>query len=56
MSTQPRITQFIRNGPDEFVGRSDIIDDNGKPAVMDATYRRHDRQNKDPIRQNRMGS
>jgi hypothetical protein len=40
MSTQPRITQFIRHGPDEFVGRSDIIDDNGKPAVVEATYRR----------------
>jgi hypothetical protein len=40
MSTQPRITEFIRHGPDEFVGRSDIIDDNGKPAVVEATYRR----------------
>jgi hypothetical protein len=40
MSTQPRVTQFIRRGPDEFVGRSDIIDDNGKPAVVEATYRR----------------
>ncbi len=40
MSTQPRTTQFIRRGQDEFVGRSDIIDDNGKPAVIEATYRR----------------
>jgi len=40
MSTQPRITQFIRHGPDEFTGRSNIIDDNGKPAVVEATYRR----------------
>lgn len=40
MSTQPRITQFIRRGADEFVGRSDIIDDSGKPAVIEATYRR----------------
>jgi uncharacterized protein DUF6265 len=40
MSTQPRITQFIRHGPDEFTGRSSIIDDNGKPAVVEATYRR----------------
>lgn len=40
MSTQPRITQFIRHGANEFVGRSDIIDDNGKPAVVEATYRR----------------
>jgi hypothetical protein len=39
-STQPRVTQFIRHGADEFVGRSDIIDDNGKPAVVEATYRR----------------
>ncbi len=40
MSTQPRITKFIRRGPDEFVGRSDIIDDTGKPAVIEATYGR----------------
>ncbi|MEO8578596.1 MAG: DUF6265 family protein [Gemmatimonadales bacterium] len=40
MSTQPRTTQFFRRGPDEFVGRSDIIDDSGKPAVIEATYRR----------------
>jgi hypothetical protein len=40
MSTQPRTTQFIRHGADEFVGHSDIIDDNGKPAVVEAVYRR----------------
>ena len=34
------VTQFIRHGPDEFTGRSSIIDDNGKPAVVEATYRR----------------
>ena len=40
MSTQPRTTQFIRHGADEFVGHSDIIDDSGKPAVVEAIYRR----------------
>ena len=40
MSTQPRTTQFIRRGPDEFVGRSDIIGDDGKPAVVESIYRR----------------
>lgn len=40
MSTQPRTTQFIRLGADEFVGHSDIIDDNGKHAVVEAVYLR----------------
>jgi hypothetical protein len=40
MSTQPRTTQFIRHGADEFVGHSDIIGDDGKPAVVEAIYRR----------------
>jgi hypothetical protein len=40
MSTQPRTTQFIRHGADEFVGHSDIIGDDGKPAVVEAVYRR----------------
>ena len=40
MSTQPRITQFIRRGPNEFVAHSDILDDDGKPAVVEAIYRR----------------
>jgi hypothetical protein len=40
MSTQPRTTEFIRRGDDEFVGRSDIVGDDGKPAVVEASYRR----------------
>jgi hypothetical protein len=40
MSTRPRTTQFIRHGANEFVGHSDIIDDSGKPAVVEAVYRR----------------
>lgn len=40
MSTQPRTTSFIRRGADEFVGHSDIIGADGKPAVIEVTYRR----------------
>jgi hypothetical protein len=40
MSTQPRITQFIRRGKNEFIGRSNIIDDDGKPAIVESIYRR----------------
>lgn len=40
MSTQPRVTTYIRHGPDEFLGHTDIIDSAGKPAVIEATYRR----------------
>jgi hypothetical protein len=40
MSTQPRTTSFIRRGSDEFVGHSDIIGADGKPAVIEVTYRR----------------
>ena len=40
MSTQPRTTQFIRHGPDEFIGRSNIIDDDGKPAIVESIYHR----------------
>ncbi len=40
MSTQPRVTRFIRRGADQYVGRSDIIGDDGKPAVVEAVYRR----------------
>ena len=40
MSTQPRTTQFIRRSADEFVGHSDIIGDDGRPAVVEVTYRR----------------
>jgi hypothetical protein len=40
MSTQPRITQFIRRGKNEFVGRSNIIDENGQPGIIESVYRR----------------
>ena len=40
MSTQPRTTQFIRRGKNEFIGRSNIIDDDGKPAIVESIYRR----------------
>jgi Domain of unknown function (DUF6265) len=40
MSTQPRVTRFIRRGADDFVGRSDIIGADGKPAVIESVYRR----------------
>ncbi len=40
MSTQPRRTSLVRNGNDEFVGRSDIIGSDGKPAELVSTYRR----------------
>ena len=39
MSTQPRITQFIRPRPNELVGRSNILDDKGNPAVVASVYR-----------------
>ncbi len=40
MSTQPRTTKFIRQGADGFVGRSNIIDSDGRPAVIETIYKR----------------
>ena len=40
MSTQPRRTSLMRHGDDEFVGRSDIIGSDGRPAEIVSTYRR----------------
>jgi hypothetical protein len=40
MSTQPRRTSLVRRGTDEFVGRSDIIGSDGKPAEIVSTYHR----------------
>jgi len=40
MSTQPRISSWERHGADEMIARSDIIGDNGKPDVVEVTYRR----------------
>ena len=40
MSTQPRVTVFQRFGENSFAGKSDIIGENGKPAVIEVTYRR----------------
>jgi hypothetical protein len=40
MSTQPRTATYIRRGPDDFVAHSDIIDQQGKPSVIEVTYHR----------------
>jgi hypothetical protein len=40
MSTQPRVSIWSRRGTDELVAHSDIIGDDGKPGVVDVTYRR----------------
>ena len=40
MSTQPRLTTFQRFDADTFTGHSDIIGDDGKPAVIEVKYRR----------------
>jgi hypothetical protein len=40
MSTQPRVTVFQRVGENSYVGKSDIIGSNGKPAVIEVTYQR----------------
>jgi hypothetical protein len=40
MSTQPRVTVFQRVGENSFIGKSDIIGENGKPAVIEVTYKR----------------
>jgi hypothetical protein len=40
MSTQPRVTTYERRGDDMFVGHSDIIGSDGKPSVVEVTYRR----------------
>jgi hypothetical protein len=40
MSTQPRTAIWTRLDADSFVGHSDIIGDDGKPAVVEVTYHR----------------
>lgn len=40
MSTQPRFTTFQRFDADTFTGHSDIIGDDGKPAVIEVKYHR----------------
>ena len=40
MSTQPRITVFQRHDDDTFTGRTNIINDDGQPAVVEVRYRR----------------
>ena len=40
MSTQPRVVTWKRLGADSFVGQSDIIGSDGKPGVVEVTYRR----------------
>jgi hypothetical protein len=40
LSTEPRVTTFFRHGVDEFVGRSEILDAQGKRGVVEVAYRR----------------
>jgi len=40
MSTQPRTTVFQRHDADTFTGRTKIINDDGKPAIVEVRYRR----------------
>jgi hypothetical protein len=40
ISTEPRTTALTQHGTDEFVGHTDIINDDGKPAVIEVTYHR----------------
>jgi hypothetical protein len=40
MSTQPRITTFERHDENSFTGRSNIINDDGQPAIIEVRYRR----------------
>lgn len=40
MSTQPRITVFERHDDNSFTGRSNIINDDGQPAIVEVKYRR----------------
>ena len=40
MSTQPRVTTYERIDNNNWVGRSDIIGSDGKPAVIEVRYRR----------------
>jgi hypothetical protein len=40
MSTQPRVTSYTRGGDDSFVGRSEIIGSDERPAVVEVTYTR----------------
>jgi len=40
MSTQPRVATWKRVDADSFVGHSDIIGNDGKPGVIEVTYRR----------------
>jgi len=40
MSTQPRVSTFLREGEDAFVSHSDIIGEDGKPQVIEVRYGR----------------
>jgi hypothetical protein len=40
MSTQPRVSTWERRGADEMIAHSDIIGDDGKPDVVEVSYRR----------------
>jgi hypothetical protein len=40
MSTQTRVTRLLRQQDGSFIGKSDIIGENGKPAIIEGHYRR----------------
>jgi hypothetical protein len=40
LSTQPRTTSLLRQRDGSFIGRSDITGEDGKPSVIQGTYRR----------------
>ncbi len=40
VSTQPRVSSWIRRGPNEMVARSDLLDADGKPGKIEVVYHR----------------
>ena len=40
MSTQPRVSSWIRSSATQLIARSQVINDDGKPATLEVNYRR----------------
>ena len=40
MSTQPRVSSWIRSSATQLIARSQVINDDGKPAILEVNYRR----------------
>ena len=40
VSTQPRVSSWVRRGPNDMVARSDLLDADGKPGKIEVVYRR----------------